>query len=286
LNTARRERPPDVELRHAHVPDPARRVGCKQIARHEVGQRGALAASRRPGDDEAALARVRRQPVGDGVAEGVSTDEVTWASRIERCITATVRAPAAPLWEAGAMVDPFSLGALGAVAATEGIKFLYGQATEVIKRWRDRKAGKQVEAEAPIPVAGAEVLAGELDSPKVDFDAAERLHEDIKQLASVLGNYANGLEDPDPDDRDLAAAVDGLRRALEAVYGQGITFKGEQREPSGPVVAGRVDVETVAGDVAGVRARLVRSGRITGEARAGTVEEGGKLSGVDIDTLG
>jgi len=184
------------------------------------------------------------------------------------------------------MVDPFSLGALGAVAATEGIKFLYGQATEVIKRWRDRKAGNQAEAETPIPLAGAEILEGELAPPKIDFEAADRLHEDIKQLASVLGNYANGLEDPDPNDRDLADAADGLRQALEAVYGQRITFKGEDRDPSGPVVTGRVDVETVAGDVAGVRARLVRSGRITGEARATKVEAGGKLSGVDADTLG
>jgi hypothetical protein len=186
----------------------------------------------------------------------------------------------------GEMVDPFSLGALGAVAATEGIKFLYGQATEVIKRWRDRKAGKEAEAEAPIPVTGAEVLEGELAPPKVDFDAAERLHENITDFASVLGNYASGLKEPDPEDRDLAAAADGLRRALEAVYGQRITFKGEDREPSGPVVTGRVDVETVAGDVAGVRARLVRSGRIVGEAHATEVKAGGKLSGADFDTIG
>src|SRR4051794_33553452 len=185
------------------------------------------------------------------------------------------------------MVDPFTWTALGAVAATEGIKFLYGQATEVIKRWRDHKAGKQAESEAPIPVAVPEgVLEGELAPPKVDFDAAERLHDDIKQLASVLGNYANGLEEPDPDDPDLAAAADGLRRALEAVYGQRITFKGEDREPSGPVAMGSVDVQTVAGDVAGVRVRLARAGRIEGQAKAKKVEQGGKLSGVDIDTLG
>ena len=37
------------------------------------------------------------------------------------------------------MVDPLSLSAIGAVALTEGIKFLYEQAGEVLKRWRDRK---------------------------------------------------------------------------------------------------------------------------------------------------
>lgn len=184
------------------------------------------------------------------------------------------------------MVDPFSVGALGAVAATEGIKFLYTQATEVIKRWRDRKAGKEVEAQSPIPVDRPDLLEGELAPPKVNFEAAERLQDDIKQLASVLGSYANGLEEPDPDDRELAAAADGLRRALEAVYGQRITFKGEAREPSGPVVTGRAEVETVAGDVAGVRARLIRNGRIVGEARATEVKEGGTLSGVDVGEIG
>lgn len=168
-------------------------------------------------------------------------------------------------------MDPFSLGALGALAATEGIKFLYSQAAEVLKRWRDRKAGKEAEAQAPIPITSPEVLKGTLEPPRVDFDAVDRLHDDIKRLAGVLGNYANGLEEPNPDDRDLAEAADALRRALEVIYGQRITFKGENREPSGPMVIGRADVTKVIGDVAGVRAHLVRSGRVEGELKADEV---------------
>jgi hypothetical protein len=182
------------------------------------------------------------------------------------------------------MVEPFSAAALGALAATEGIKFLYGQAAEVLKRRRDRKAGKTEASLAPIPVPDQNVLEGKLEPPKVDFDAAERLHEDIETLADALGKYAGGLRDPDPNDQDLAVAADGLRRALEVVYGQRITFKGEQRDPSGPVVIGRADVEQVAGDVAGVRARLVKSGRVEGTLTAKTVS--GTGAGVDIDTIG
>ena len=187
------------------------------------------------------------------------------------------------------MVEPFSMAALGAVAATEGIKFLYGQAAEVLKRWRDRKAGKEAEAQEPIPVEAkeaADILEGTLNAPKVDFETLGRLHHDIKQLASVLSIYAGGLEEPDPSDRELAAAADGLRRALEAVYGQRITFKGENRQPSGPVVIGRAEADKVVGDVAGVRARLVRSGRIEGTASAKEVGESGKLTGTDVDTVG
>ena len=46
------------------------------------------------------------------------------------------------------MADPFTLAAVGAVAITEGIKFLYGQAGDVIKWWHQRKAaGKSASAE-------------------------------------------------------------------------------------------------------------------------------------------
>jgi hypothetical protein len=41
------------------------------------------------------------------------------------------------------------------------------------------------EAQAPIPVAGTEVLEEKLEPLKVDFDALERLHVD-KELAGVL----------------------------------------------------------------------------------------------------
>jgi hypothetical protein len=187
------------------------------------------------------------------------------------------------------MVEPFSLGALGALAATEGIKFVYGQAAEVMKRWHARRAGKQAEADAPIPIDEAQaaaLLEGTLRSPKVDFDAMERLEADIPLLAGVLGNYANGFTEPDRDDPDLAAAADGLRRALEAVYGQRMTFKGEQREPSGVTVVGRAHADEVAGQLAGVRAALVRSGRIEGTATAGTVTPTGEVDGVRLGTVG
>jgi hypothetical protein len=182
------------------------------------------------------------------------------------------------------MVDPFSLGALGALAATEGIKFLYSQAAEVLKRWRAREAGKEAEAQAQIPVASPEVLNGTLTRLTVDFSALDRLHGDIRMLAGVLGNYVGGLEEPDPADPDVVATATTLRNLLEVVYGQRITFKGEERPPSGPVVTGRADIDRVIGDVAGVRARLIRSGRVEGELKAHEVT--GRGAGVDADTIG
>jgi hypothetical protein len=199
-----------------------------------------------------------------------------------------LKIPEVTILEGRHMVEPLSLAALGALAATEGIKFLYGQAAEVLKRWRDNKSGKTAEAQAPIPVQppAAALLQGSIQSPTINFEVLESLQGDIGKLASVLGNYAGGLEEPDPDDQELAVAADALRQALEAVYGQRITFRGENRQPSGPIVVGRVDAAKVAGAVAGVRARLVRSGRVQGTASAEEVSESGQLSGVNIDTVG
>jgi hypothetical protein len=70
------------------------------------------------------------------------------------------------------------------------------------------------------------------------------------------------------------------------VYGQRITFRGEHREASGPIAVGGVEAETVKGDVAGLRARLLGSGRVEGTAVASQVEEGAKPSGIEADTIG
>ncbi len=72
------------------------------------------------------------------------------------------------------MVEPFSVGALGARAATEGIKLLYGQAGEVLRRWRDRKSGRGGGAGSHARCGHTEVLEGKLEPLKVDFDAVER----------------------------------------------------------------------------------------------------------------
>jgi hypothetical protein len=177
--------------------------------------------------------------------------------------------------------EPISL-VLGTVALTEGVKFLYGQAGEVLRRWRERKAGR-ADGDEPVPLDSS-LLAGELEPARVDYQTVERLEGELRQLAGRLGNYANGLEEIEPKDTEALEAADALRRALEVVYRQRITFRGEDRPPSGPVVIGRAEVDRVIGDVAGVRARVVRGGRVEGEVEADEVT--GRASGVDVDTIG
>jgi hypothetical protein len=172
--------------------------------------------------------------------------------------------------------DPLTLSVLGGVALSEGVKFLYGQATELLKRRRERKA-EQVDEPVEVPA-----LEGELEQPlQADEAALERLEPDLRALRKELHDYVDGLEPIDAGDRRLLETADAVRQALEAVYGQRITFRGEQRPSSGPVVEGRVNVTTVAGYVAGVRARTA-SGVMRGDISADEVTSTGQAIGVDL----
>ena len=185
------------------------------------------------------------------------------------------------------MTDPFTLAGVGAVVLAEGIKFLYQQAGDALKRWRRRKdahpAGSAESVDARLP---ADAFKGRLENPKVHFDAVQRLEPALVDLRHAVADYAEGIYDVDPGDQRLLQAVDGLRQVMEAVYGQRITFLGEPRPASGPVAVGEVKVDNVLGYVAGLRARDIISGSATGRVEVGTVHPGGTAVGLDVGTLG
>lgn len=180
------------------------------------------------------------------------------------------------------MADPLTLTVLGAVALTEGIKFLYGQASELLKRRRERKdAAKTIEMAA----TGTPELEGELQQPLVaDVETLDQLEPELRELRKDLLEYADETEPVQPGDQKLLATTDALRQVLEAVYGQRITFRGEDRPVSGPVVRAKIDVKKVAGYAAGVRAKSVTEGTIDVDASADEVT--GTFIGVDIDRMG
>ena len=74
---------------------------------------------------------------------------------------------------------------------------------------------------------------------------------------------------------------------LEAVYQQRITFRGEERDATGPLIHGSVDLEQVEGYAAAVRANSLKlsSGTVRGEARASKVNEGAQIIGVDLGSV-
>ena len=106
------------------------------------------------------------------------------------------------------MSDPVTLGTLGALAAAQGIKFLYGQAAEVLKAWRERRAKAAAGTEPPapltVPIVASAVLDGTPAEPVVDPAVLDRENAALVRLTGALAPYAQGLADIDPGDATLA----------------------------------------------------------------------------------
>jgi hypothetical protein len=189
------------------------------------------------------------------------------------------------------MSEPVTLAALGTVALAEGVKFLYGQAGEILKRWREHKATESARSE-PAPEEPLEVhlpsaaFQGQLRDPRLNFTAVAQLERELRELRAKLADYAEEIDEVDPNDERLIGAVDGLRRAMEAVYGQPILFKGEQRPTSDVVVVGEAKVKEVLGYVAGLRAKEILTGSVTGRVDADKVGAGAEAVGLDVGIVG
>ena len=187
------------------------------------------------------------------------------------------------------MADPLTLAAVGAVALTEGIKFLYEQAGEALKRWRERKAAaKNVTAEPVDVQLPSAAFTGHLEQPQLHLEAVGRLEPELRELRAALADYAQGIDEVDSGNEQLLQTADALRQAMEAVYGQRITFRGEEesRPPSGPLVVGEANVDDVLGYVAGLRARKIIGGSVTGQVTAKRVDHGGQAIGLDVGMIG
>jgi hypothetical protein len=133
------------------------------------------------------------------------------------------------------VADPLTVSAIGAVALTDDIKFLYGQAGEALKRWRERRSSGKADtvapAEAQLPSSAFE---GQLKDPAYNVEVVERLEHELGDLRAALNGYAEGIDEVDPPDWQLLETAGALRDAMEAILGQRITFQHEARPPPGP----------------------------------------------------
>ena len=194
------------------------------------------------------------------------------------------------------MVDPgtLTLAAVGTVALTEGIKFLYGQAGDLLKRWRDRKqkaaqkANKQEESPEEIKISLPAAFDGQFSfNPKINFSAIQGTEEELNKLHNDLSKYAIGTSQIDTANSYLLEKVDRLRELLESIYQQHITFEGENRPPSGsPIVTGQIKAKEIDGKVKVVELMHVESGKISGSADADRIGPEADVTVVRVNTVG
>jgi hypothetical protein len=186
------------------------------------------------------------------------------------------------------MTDPTTLSSVGLLALSQGIAFLYTQAGDALKQWRERRSTpEETDSDQRAgPSLPAEVFEDEPGSLRADLAVVARLERELRELRAAVADQAQGIVDVDPSDPDLLTVVDELRRAMEAVYGRPITFRGEAGRPPGTGVTGEVMVGEVLGRVAGLRARSILGGTVTGRVQASVVRTGGEAVGLEVGTIG
>lgn len=180
------------------------------------------------------------------------------------------------------MPDPVTWDVVGGWSALEGIKFLYGQAAEILKAWRERRrqnyGADTQSADFQVPILDNEVLDG-TPTPTVDATIIEKESASLVRLLAAVAPYAEGLAVPDLGDSELADQIGHLRAILEAAYGQRFTLLGEQREPTGTRVTVVQVLGEVAGVASGVEAQLTPGSEVYVRQETAEIKPGGSIIG-------
>ncbi len=190
------------------------------------------------------------------------------------------------------MADAFTLSALGMVAATEGVKFLYAQATEVIKKIKEKRDADKKIAEGVAPVATALTVASansvpalfekKGETPTIHLEEAEKVETELKAARNALAGYSDDTETLQENDAEVFAQIDALRRLLERVYQRELTFIGETRTSTGLNIITRIDVKDVEGELTGAEVTRQIDANIDVAMKIETIKKDSKVTGVKL----
>lgn len=173
------------------------------------------------------------------------------------------------------MADPLTTGVVAGFVVQEGVRFLYGQVSELLKRVRERKgAAEPLRGEPPKDVFTAAPAELVLDpAPLVGREAkTEAL---LKDVEAWLERDAGGRAQSPPE------AVETLRALVEALSGTDLRLRGEaQARPkvSVEVAIGRLDGRAVLVDATGMEADQDVSAR----GAVGHIGPDGSFTGVSF----
>ena len=120
------------------------------------------------------------------------------------------------------------LSPLGPMAMQAGVRFLYEQAVAALKRCFEPRA------DAPQVPPRLPPIFNDVSGPlSYHLDKVEALEEPLRKLSQLVSKWATGAEPIDPANAELIMATAALRLAMEHVFQQRLTFKGEQRTHDG-----------------------------------------------------
>lgn len=154
--------------------------------------------------------------------------------------------------------------------------FLYQRLANLL----DRHGAAEADLAAPVP------LRGELTLPlTVDEERLAMRQGELELLRDALGSYHRGESPVDVGNPELLRVLGRLRGRLEELYGQRLTFQGEEdRQPSGSF--SRQKIDTVHGHVTGIHADETISGYAETDQDITTVAEGATVTGMRARNIG
>lgn len=151
------------------------------------------------------------------------------------------------------MPEPVTLAVLGGVALTEGVKFLYAQAGEAIKRHYENKKAAQQAATIPSEGKIPDAIEAPSNALTIHTDELEKTLPRLTELRSELNLYGDGTLPVENSSSAMLKAADELRGLLESIYQQPLNFRGEQRNPPHFDVVARADIDTNHGPATALR---------------------------------
>ncbi|WP_405542468.1 hypothetical protein OG478_12380 [Streptomyces phaeochromogenes] len=174
------------------------------------------------------------------------------------------------------MSDFSALSALLGAGLPATFTFLYQRLANLL----DRQGAPETEVALPVP------LRGELALPlTVDEEQLAEHQGELELLRDALGSYHRGESPVDVGNPELLRVLGRVRGRLEGLYGQRLTFQGEEdRQPSGPF--SRQKIGTVHGHVTGLHADDTISGYAETDQDITTVAEGATVTGMRARNFG
>ncbi|MFF5931611.1 hypothetical protein [Streptomyces hydrogenans] len=168
------------------------------------------------------------------------------------------------------MPDPVTIAVLSA-ALPATLTFAYHRLERLL-------SSRRAEPEQDLTVPDA--LTGTLALPLTpDTTQLEARQDELVLLRDVLEGYADGTTPVDLGDERLVRNLGKLRAALEDIYGQRLTFQGEDRPSSGPFVRQRL--QTLSGEATGMEADSI-TGTASVDQEVENVAAGAKLTGMKV----
>ena len=126
------------------------------------------------------------------------------------------------------MNEWMNMSGLGTMVLQEGVKFLYEHAMIALRR----KLAPH--ADAPPAPRHLPPIFDEASGPlSYHVDKIEAVEDPLRKLSQMASKWASGAEPINPADPEFARIVAALRLAMEHVFQQQLTFKGERRGHDG-----------------------------------------------------